>query len=205
MNKFSQAGQEDWVEAMTNGKRNGYFVDVGAYDGIESSNTLYLERALGWTGLCIEAGREQFQSLANNRPLSLNINMAVMPYMGTCGFTGHAVDDAGERVPCAPLTEILQLAGAPNIIDYMSIDIEGGEVGAVQTMDWKKYTVNLITIEHNLYLHGPQQKNEIYAILSNNGFVRVVDNAPCLDRNPAWFMQPYEDWYAHETFLAAKH
>lgn len=204
MNKFSQAGQDTWVEEMTRGKRDGYFVDVGAYDGIESSNTLYLENALGWRGSCIEAGREQFQALAANRPLSTNVNMAVMPYTGLCGFTGCSVDEVGERVPCAPLTEILQLVQAPHLIDYMSIDIEGGEVGAISTMDWTRYKVNLITIEHNLYINGPQQKNQIYGILSANGFVRVVDNAPCLDPNPAWHMQPYEDWYAHKDFLFAK-
>lgn len=204
MTKFSQAGQDAWVEEITGGKRNGFFVDVGAYDGLESSNTAYLEQQLGWTGICIEAGTEYFKLLAVNRPNSTNINMAVMPYVGSCLFSGHSVSDRGDSIPCAPLTEILRLANAPHTIDYMSIDIEGGEVGAISTMDWNAYQVNLITIEHNLYMNGPQQKDEIYKILTSRGFMRVVDNAPCLDPNPAWYMQPYEDWYANKNYLTSK-
>ena len=42
-------------------KRNGFFIEAGAADGILESNTLLLEKKYGWTGLLVEPGREQFK------------------------------------------------------------------------------------------------------------------------------------------------
>ncbi|MFZ3584632.1 methyltransferase, partial [Loktanella sp. DJP18] len=50
----SQAGQDRAVERILNGKRGGTFLDIGAYDGLTGSNSLYFERCLGWTGLLVE-------------------------------------------------------------------------------------------------------------------------------------------------------
>lgn len=47
--------------------RNGYFVDLGAYDGIYLSNTYLLERRYEWNGICIEANPATFMSLRSNR------------------------------------------------------------------------------------------------------------------------------------------
>ena len=46
------------------GRRNGYFVDVGAYDGVTYSNTCFLERELGWQGVCFEANPRAYAKLA---------------------------------------------------------------------------------------------------------------------------------------------
>jgi len=50
-----------------NEKRNGYFLDIGAHDGIHISNTYLLERRYGWSGICIEANRDTFLKLQKNR------------------------------------------------------------------------------------------------------------------------------------------
>lgn len=196
---YSQGGQDLWV--MEKVRRPGFFVDVGAYDGVESSNSLRLEEA-GWEGICIEAGPEWFARLQINRPKSYNLNMAVMPYVGSTGFSGHhAGVNGGELVPCAPLDMILDLAWCPLHIDYLSIDIEGGEIGLLESMDWSKYTVNLITIEHNLYLGSRETKDRIYELLTAQGFERVVDNATVTEPG-AYFGVEYEDWYQHRDFIS---
>lgn len=198
----SQGGQDKWIEKMTGASTGCFFVDVGAYDGIESSNTYYLEQVLGWRGICIEAGPSYFKTLEKNRPLSININKAVMPYRGTCLFSNFEVTTTGEEVECDTLSNILTDSNAPQIIDYLSLDIEGGEVGALESFDWSLYRINLITVEHNLYLNGPKQKDEIYRLLIAQGYVRVVENAVVLEQNPAYYLQPFEDWYAHSIFLS---
>ena len=58
-----------------------------------------------------------------------------------------------------------------------------------------------MTIEHNLYMSGPDNKNKIYELLSKKGYVRVVEDAVSLDTNPAWYMQPYEDWYVNSKMI----
>lgn len=204
MKTYSQAAQDKWVLNMTNFKKDGIFVEVGAYDGLQSSNTALLEFDYNWKGVCIEAGAGYYASLEKNRPDSININIAVMPYTGTCKFSGYTVNDGGNEMQCDTLVNILDSVHTPLVIDYMSIDIEGGEEGAIESMDWDKYRVNLLTIEHNLYATGPRQKEAIYKLMTERGYVRVVEDAPCLDPAPQWHMQPFEDWYAHKDFLASK-
>ena len=46
---YSQAGQDLWVLDKI---KKGYFLEIGAYDGIKFSNSLLLEEN-GWEGLLI--------------------------------------------------------------------------------------------------------------------------------------------------------
>ena len=64
---MSQLGQDILVDKYLNGKRDGVFVDIGAYDGVTFSNTLMLERDRGWTGICIEPLPDIFAALRENR------------------------------------------------------------------------------------------------------------------------------------------
>ena len=64
---MSQLGQDVLVDQHLQGKRNGVFVDVGAYDGVTFSNTLMLERDRGWTGICIEPLPDVFAVLQRSR------------------------------------------------------------------------------------------------------------------------------------------
>lgn len=65
---YSQAGQDAWlVQEAFNGQRGGYFVDVGAYDGVTLSNTYLLEKRYGWRGVCVEANPIVFRSLQRYR------------------------------------------------------------------------------------------------------------------------------------------
>ena len=47
--------------------RNGTFLELGAHDGVTVSNTVWFERALGWSGVLIEASSKAFRSLAQHR------------------------------------------------------------------------------------------------------------------------------------------
>jgi FkbM family methyltransferase len=64
---MSQLGQDKILDEYLHGKRNGVFVDIGAYDGVTFSNTLMLERERGWTGICIEPLPDIFAELRKNR------------------------------------------------------------------------------------------------------------------------------------------
>ena len=54
MESYSQIGQDLWVQETLKNKKNGYFLDIGAHDGIYLSNTYLLEKNYNWNGLCIE-------------------------------------------------------------------------------------------------------------------------------------------------------
>ena len=50
----SEMGQDAWVDAVL-GNRSGLFVvESGAHDGEQASNSLWLERARGWSCLLVE-------------------------------------------------------------------------------------------------------------------------------------------------------
>lgn len=192
----SQAGQDEWI-ATRHAGGPGYFVDVGAWDGVATSNTYTLEAEFGWRGVCIEPHRGAFEALRGNRRC-VTTGVAASDRAGVLGFTGDHVDPAGqETVICLPLVDILRLANAPTTIDYLSIDVEGHELAVLAGMDFGMFHVKHLTIEHNLYRDGPDLKDAIHAVLTGHGFRRVVEDAGCVDPcpPPAWTGCPFEDWY----------
>ena len=65
---YSQIGQDKYyIENLINHKMNGYFIDVGANNGINLSNTYVLEKDYSWKGLCIEVDDKLFVELEQNR------------------------------------------------------------------------------------------------------------------------------------------
>jgi hypothetical protein len=60
----SQAGQDLWVFGeVFNEQRSGFFLDIGAHDGVVLSNTYVLENRYDWRGICIEANPDTFEEL----------------------------------------------------------------------------------------------------------------------------------------------
>ena len=185
---YSQAGQDKWVLSKI---AKGYYLDIGAYDGIESSNTFALEQA-GWEGLCVEPNKEAFDKLVRNRS-SVNVNVAAHFYNGDTQFDGMRTGAVGETVQCRTLKDILQVKHAPAIIDYLSIDVEGAEMAVLKGMDFDKYHVRMITIEHNAYLEGTARQELIFDYLTRQGFARTHKDVKCLTAPYEGVI--YEDWY----------
>lgn len=177
----SQVGQDRWIVMNAfPGVRDGYFVDVGSADGVRDSNTKSLED-IGWKGICIDPyptnmkGRqcalfEEVVSSASGQTVQFR----------KAGFLGGIDNKLGrwkdaERVRNSPvvtwttttLNEILTRANAPEFIHYMSIDIEGGELEALKGLDFSKYRIGAITIEHN---REEPKRSEIKAMLESKGY-----------------------------------
>ena len=141
---------DEWVvNEVFGGTRDGYYVEAGAFDGLTHSNTLTLERNFGWSGLLIEGNPEFAEQAKRNRPGNVFSSKALTPlHLGSRGtmlqggqWTGlqelmtrtfldqhQTRANPGIEVQTATLHEILEEANAPEIIDYLSLDIEGGEL-----------------------------------------------------------------------------
>jgi len=72
----AQFGEDHELERRFRG-RTGYFLDIGAADGYEFSNTYRLEQ-LGWTGVLIEANPAEAAACTTARPRSRVVNCAAV-------------------------------------------------------------------------------------------------------------------------------
>lgn len=217
---YSQLNQDLWVLDFFRNKKNGVFVDVGAFDGVNLSNTYLLEKDYGWTGLCVEANSATFEKLKKSRDcvcvnemLSNKAGKVVsLQRMGELSFgdstnvfnidvqkmksTNAELDTSVEHHVTNTLVKVLDTNGVSTTIDYLSIDVEGMELEILESFDFSKYHVNLITIEHNAAHIGMKYRNELYDLLSSKGFRFMKGN----DNVQGWSDDAFyiEDFYANE-------
>lgn len=198
----SQVGQDKWVVDFFSSKEGGYFLDVGAHNGIDLSNSYYLEKKLGWRGICVEADPDLFEVLKNNRECTC-VNVAASDSDGKInflkdGFSGRAEEHPRSiEVEAKSLGKILDENSSPKVIDYLSLDIEGMELKVLSTFPFEKYEIILVTVEHNVYMKNwlvEKNKQEIYNILTSNGFVIHAENVQSQGL-------AFEDWYVNKKYL----
>ena len=67
---YSEHDEEVLVRDFFQGRRDGFFLDVGAAHYMKDSNTFYLEERLGWSGIAIDANAEFAADYAKHRPRS---------------------------------------------------------------------------------------------------------------------------------------
>ena len=171
MKFYSQCGQDEYVVNYFKDKK-GYYVDIGANNGVTGSNTKILEE-LGWCGICIEPNPEIYKELIKNRTCKC-IEGAVsdLPdeYLDFCKINGYSEmlsgllhtynEDHKRRI----LSEQQIYGGTREkikvrnynfnvientTIDYLSIDTEGSELNILKCIDFDKYKIKLITVENN--------------------------------------------------------
>lgn len=193
-----QVGQDKWVCEKLNHKRNGYFMDIGAYDGIKLSNTYYLEKEMEWDGVCIEPAKGAFLKLMNNRSC-LNIRSAVSNSDGYAefleeGMIGRLTEGADQTIKTQTLRTIINSFNLPRFVDYVSLDVEGSEYDVLLGFPFDLVDVSLWTIEHNSYLDGGVLKAKIKDIMLSNGY--VIDREDILCGGLA-----FEDWYVNKKLL----
>jgi len=181
---YGEMQQDLWIAlSVRPGKHDGYYVDVGSSDGVESSNTKLLDD-MGWKGVCIDPFPTNMASRTcqvfrqpvfsvSGRKVTFR---AAGPMGGITDTLGPGtlypkVQQAAQtELVTAPLDEILEKAKAPSHIDFMSIDVEGAELEALRGLSFDKYQVEALTIEHNFQ----QEKREaIRQLLESKGYTRV--------------------------------
>lgn len=176
--------------------RNGTFLEMGALDGIKYSNTKFFEDTMNWSGVLIEPIPSEFAKLKMNRPRCTLFQCAVSTNEGVVEMYEHnAVSSVKEnttddffntwhksknikiiQVPSRRLDSILHEAGVKKI-DFWSLDVEGSEFEALQSMDWT-IPVNVICIEKQI----DDKKELCDSILSKHGFEKSED----YEHNEIW-------------------
>lgn len=184
-------GQDLLVADLLENKCEGVFVDIGANDGVTISNTCFLEKELGWSGVAVEPIPSVFETLKANRSCAL-VNGCVTTKSGTgkffevvggpnmlstlaihnIGLTARRLRKNAVRqnakireidVPCFTFEELSEKHGVRNI-DFLSVDTEGGELEILKSIDFNRFPTKVISVENNYYTP------EIRAYLEAQGF-----------------------------------
>jgi hypothetical protein len=135
---YSQGRQDELVAGLLRHKRQGYFIDLAANDAAKWSNTLALERQLGWNGLCIEPNAAYWKDLSYRQCQVVGAVVGRMrdeqvmfgfehPQGGEFGgISGNRPKEMGysTRQSTVTLLEIFQRYNVPREIDYLSLDVE---------------------------------------------------------------------------------
>ena len=172
---FSQHGQDLFIAEKVANRAHGFFVDIGANDGITFSNSYYFEKVLGWKGLAIEPHPTVYSRLAANR-ICQTVEACVAAESGwvqflqidgadmLSGMVDKLSKDQVDRIErslqkqggCSqfikvPAYSLNDLLAQQNIrhVDYLSIDTEGGELDIVKAIDLDRFQIDWIGIENN--------------------------------------------------------
>jgi FkbM family methyltransferase len=144
------------------GVRDGFFVDVGANDPKNGSQTWHLEE-LGWRGVVVEPQPRLVQKHKEERHAAVFACVCSSPQNAgkVLQFQVSGIHSsldlnffvAGMRkeeiieVPARTLDGILEDANAPSPIDFLSIDVESHEIEVLSGTTLKRWRPRLILIE----------------------------------------------------------
>lgn len=169
---FGNKDQDKWVvKEVMNYKKNGFFIDLAATDGIHENNTYFLEKRLNWKGICIEPNKEFFKKLKKNRKTQCFCEVVdskikeinFFPNKGIGGIVGEEFDNNFnkrkdllnkafknkkiEKRYTKTIKDILVLGEAPKVIDYFSLDVEGAEENIISNFPFDEYKILSMTVE----------------------------------------------------------
>ena len=182
---YSQNDEELIIRHFFKDKNRGFFVDVGCYHWKNFSTTYYLEEHLGWRGIGIDALPELEQEYKKNRPDTRFFNYIVTDHSGTieelhvAGPVSSTSEDWIDRFPAATKQRTIQVPtitltklldeNRVSTIDFLSMDIEGGEPAALAGFDIDRFKPKLVCIEKGAAEH----REKLMSYFGKHGYERI--------------------------------
>ena len=198
--KKSQLGQDIVALVLNKFKKKGFFIEFGASNGYDLSNTYLLEKKYNWIGILVEPLPAWHSDLRKNRNCTIdtrclwsssNQNLEFIDVkekeLSTIKIFANS-DSHSElrkksstiKVKTVSLIDLLKFHNAPKIIDYMSVDTEGSELDILKDFPFDNYKFNFISIEHN---YG-QNREKLKELLYKNGYKTFLNN-----------LSKWDDWF----------
>lgn len=197
--------KQDVVALIVNRFKNGgYFVEFGATNGVDLSNTFLLEREFGWNGILAEPSPAWHRDLEKNRRCiidqrcvwratgeSIEFDIVAEGALSTISLFSQSDLHAATRacatktiVETITLLDLLSTHNAPQVVDYLSVDTEGSEYEILSAFDFNRYKFNFISVEHNFTAN----REKISDLLMKNGYRRVLEH-----------LSQWDDWYVADA------
>lgn len=188
---YSQNGEDLLLWSLFGSQQTGFFVDVGAFDGVHYSNSLSFEEQ-GWSGICVEPHPDYFPLCQRARPGATCVFAACVGRDGgdratllteplglLSGIRADATPNLPGRyarrnmefpgfepvdVPATTLDQLLdRTPPPPSGIDFLSIDVEGTEIDVLKGFSLE---AKVIVVEANT----PTDARELKDYLSSRGY-----------------------------------
>ena len=176
---------------------HGKYLEAGALDGVKYSNTYVFSRALGWTGVLIEASPQNFERLKLNRNNDTLYHSAIcdkyqkihVVEKGAVGGIVEFMPDEFRRrwhpdlnihslpeLECKPLHAII---GRNQYFDFFSLDVEGAEFTVLEHLDFNSLSFGVLLVEMN----DPLETTSMKTLLNDKGYIHLFD-----ENRSSWFV-----------------
>ena len=181
--------------------KDGYFIEMGAHDGIQNSNTFYYEKYLNWKGVLIEPSKYYNYLIKNRSKKNIFFNFACAEKIdgntsmlygsGDRSFVKKHIDKklseyylkkslqanyslSKKNIELRTLASILIEAKAPALIDFFSLDVEGMEIKVLKGNDFRKFNFKFILVE----CANEENFKKIYEFLTEKNYKFVKKLTP---------------------------
>ena len=158
--------------------KDGFYIECGAYNGVDQSNTWYLEKSLNWKGILIEPSKKTFNELIINRsPKNFFENVALVSenylknnkkiYLIENNLYSKVNNNNNflnsKEVAATTLNNILKKYNIYKV-NFFSLDVEGYEKEVLEGLDLNVFHIDYILIETNYF-------DQINLILKNYNYI----------------------------------
>lgn len=155
---------QDVFALFVNMNKPGFVLDIGCKDPTDGNNSLLLLEN-GWSGLGIDIN--DYTTQWEHYSKSYTFLQA----------------DATDKEMLAEAYNNL-----PNVIDFLSLDVDENSVKALECLDFNKLKFRCICIEHDYYIREESLRTPQRILLEKNGYTRVIQTAA-------------EDWYVNYELI----
>jgi len=192
----AQVAQDIIAYLFFKGKTDGFYIDIGANDGISGSTTYWAEQ-VGWKGICIEPQKSTFERMKKVRNCALyncaisnktqeNAEFISFPDKDTRSGLADSMSEnhieaakqfsnmEKKNVSTKTFGDVMVDFPTVKFIDFLSIDTEGHEMQVLESIDFTKFKFGLITIE-------TEDGSEVVKYVENNGYKKLmIAGSDCL-------------------------
>lgn len=204
----SQLYQDVFASFIVDGKFEKTFLEFGATNGIDLSNSYSLETFKGWTGVLSEPSPQWHHDLIKNRNKAKIITKCIWSQsekkldffvsdVGALSTIKDFVDSDKSSMPgntaqrkkggktvsveTISLNDVIKEYFNDEVPSYISVDTEGSEYEILKSFDLNVYRPKLLTIEHNF----TDQQKHIDSLMKNNNYERIFEKLTLFD---AWYV-----------------
>jgi len=164
---YSQLGEDVVLSLLLEGKKDGFYIDIGANHPKKFNNTYLLYKS-GWHGINIEPNPDKIAAFKRSRNRDINLAIGVGSKEGSMKYyrfdedtlntfdssaaeknknMGHKLIDT-INVSVQSLSIVFkEKVPANTTVDVMSLDTEGYDMEILKSNDWNKYRPKFIIIE----------------------------------------------------------